>query len=379
MSTFIFTNARVVREQETLLGSLHVVDGVVSDISAQTDQDVPVLDLEGDWLLPGLVEMHTDNLEKHLVPRPGVIWPSALAAVLAHDAQLLAAGITTVFDSVSVGEFDVKSPRRQIFETTLTALSTARAKNLLRIEHFLHLRCEVPDRRVVEMFENRVNDPSLRLVSFMDHTPGQRQWTDLDKYRLYHRDKQWTDAELAENVAQRRDWQARHSAANRQRLLDSCRPLGLPLASHDDTLPEHAEEGFNLGMGISEFPTTMAAAARAKELGLTVIMGAPNVVRGQSHSGNASALDMAKAGLLDGLSSDYMPASLLHGAFTLRDKLGLPMHRAVGLVSGNIARAVGLDDRGRIEVGKRADLIRVREVDGAPLVLGVWRQGQRML
>jgi alpha-D-ribose 1-methylphosphonate 5-triphosphate diphosphatase len=380
MSDFQIVNALLAAPEGVKCGGVLVRDGLISVFDPEAcPQSSTRIDFEGDWLLPGLVEMHTDTLEKHMSPRPGVIWPEPLGAVLAHDAQLVAAGITTVFDAVSVGIFDERSPRRALFDLSLDALSQARERGLLRADHYLHLRCESPDPAVIEMFESRADDKALRLVSLMDHTPGQRQWVDLEKYRTYHRNKHWTDAELAANVAMRQDIQKRNSRRHRAKLLEKCAGLNVILASHDDTLPEHAEETHRDNMRISEFPTTLEAAARARELRLTVVMGAPNVVRGESHSGNVSAMELAEKGLLDGLSSDYMPASLLHAAFILRDALGLEMHRAVAMVSGSIARAVGLDDRGEIAPGKRADLLRVREMNGVPVVVGVWRQGMRLL
>jgi alpha-D-ribose 1-methylphosphonate 5-triphosphate diphosphatase len=380
MTNLHVVNAHLAAPGGVVNADVWIRDGLIAGIAPEVGPGgCQRIDFEGDWLLPGLVEMHTDTLEKHLSPRPGVVWPEPLGAVLAHDAQLVAAGITTVFDAVSVGVFDERSPRRALFDLSLDALALARERGLLRADHHLHLRCESPDPAVLEMFESRMGEKALGLVSLMDHTPGQRQWVDIEKYRIYHRDKQWTGEELAANVAMRRDMQKRNSRKHRTRILEKCKTLGVVLASHDDTLPEHAEETHRDGMRISEFPTTLAAAARARELGLAVVMGAPNVVRGESHSGNVSAMELAEKGLLDGLSSDYMPASLLHAAFILRDALGLSLHRAIAMVSGNIARAVGLNDRGDIATGKRADLLRVREVAGVPVVVGVWRQGARLL
>ena len=379
MATFLIVNARLATPEGVENGGALVSDGLISALGTGHGlSSEACVDFEGDWLLPGLVEMHTDNLEKHMAPRPGVIWPEPLGAILAHDAQLVASGITTVFDAVSVGVFDERSPRRALFDLSLDALAQARELGLLRADHYLHLRCETPDPAVVEMFEARADDKALRLVSLMDHTPGQRQWIDLGKYRTYHRDKRWTDEELAANIAMRQDIQKRNAAKHRARLLEKCAGTDVVLASHDDTLPEHAEETHRDAMRISEFPTTLAAAERAKELGLTVVMGAPNVVRGESHSGNVSAMELARRGLLDCLSSDYMPASLLHAAFVLRDTLHLTMYEAAAMVSGNVARAVGLHDRGELAPGKRADLLRVRETGGVPVVTGVWRQGRRL-
>jgi alpha-D-ribose 1-methylphosphonate 5-triphosphate diphosphatase len=212
----------------------------------------------------------------------------------------------------------------------------------------------------------------------MDHTPGQRQWSNLAKYRLFHRDKKWTDQEFEADLASRREAQEAFAQTNRKEIVAICRDRGLPMASHDDTLPEHVAEAVGEGISISEFPTTETAARNARRAGMRIVMGAPNLVRGDSHSGNVSALVLGRKGLLDGLSSDYVPASLLHGAFLATERLGWPLPEAVATVSANIADFLGLADRGRIAPGRRADLIRVTLSDGLPVVRSVWREGRRV-
>jgi alpha-D-ribose 1-methylphosphonate 5-triphosphate diphosphatase len=232
---------------------------------------------------------------------------------------------------------------------------------------------------MLEVVAPFLNDPSVRLVSLMDHTPGQRQWMDVEKFRVYtQRNQRWSDAYLAEVVRERQAMQARNATRNREGLLALCRDRRVPLASHDDTTPEHIREATEQGISISEFPTTVAAALAAREAGLGIVMGAPNLVRGGSHSGNVSALTLARDDLLDCLSSDYVPHALLYGAFLLRDQAGWTLPKAVAAVSANPARLIGLDDRGALAAGKRADLVRVREVQGVPVPLATWREGLRV-
>ena len=173
--------------------------------------------------------------------------------------------------------------------------------------------------------------------------------------------------------------QASHAEPNRTTILNLCRERGLPLASHDDTTVEHVEETARLGMSIAEFPTTREAASKARELGLATVLGAPNVVRGESHSGNVSALDLAADDLVDILSSDYMPASLLQAPFIMAQRLDMPLHKALATVTANPGRALGLSDRGELLPGKRADLLRVRMVDDVPVVVAVWREGRQVM
>lgn len=375
----ILTNCKVVCRDEIIHGTVAVEDGVISQVDAGSCSSSSVEDLGGNFLLPGLIEMHTDNLEKYIAPRPGILWPSTMAALLAHDMQICGGGITTVFDAIALGDLGHGGVRKKILNQSVEAIKTARENKLLRADHYLHLRCEIADKAVLEMIEVHRDDPLVRLLSIMDHTPGQRQWTNISKWRLYHRDKKWTDEDAERIIAERQELQKSHAHVNRKAILEISRQKNIPVASHDDTTEEHCEDAAREGISISEFPTTLNAASRGKQLGLKTVMGAPNVVRGESHSGNISALELAKGDLLDALSSDYMPISLLHAAFILNEKLCKPLCDTVAMVSSNIADMLGMDDRGRIAVGKRADLIEVGLHDGLPLVRRVWREGQQIL
>lgn len=378
MKEYVLRNARVVTPATVMHGHVLVRDGLVADVDEgdiQPTAGLECIDCEGDYLLPGFVELHTDNLEKHLVPRPKVVWPQAEPAFFAHDAQIVAAGITTVFDALSVGEYHDKG-RIAMLGRGVDALNHCRRSGMLRADHLLHLRCEVADPRMRDLFFPLSDTPCLKLVSLMDHTPGQRQWRDTTAYRTYYSNiRSWTDEEftaMMHELEEVRDSCANDNAAS---VMEFCRQHHLPMASHDDTLVEHVEEALSNGISISEFPTTTEAACCASENGMLVMMGAPNVVRGGSHSGNASALDVAKEGHLGALSSDYVPASLLAAVFELAAREIMSLPAAVNLVSANPAESVGLDDRGRIDVGRRADMVRVHHMDDMPLVRNVWRQG----
>jgi alpha-D-ribose 1-methylphosphonate 5-triphosphate diphosphatase len=304
---------------------------------------------------------------------------SATAALLAHDRQMVAAGITTVCDAVCVGFYGGKRERAEFLETSLEGLRAARRAGVLKADHHLHLRCEIADPAVVELFEPLVDEPTLKVVSLMDHTPGQRQWQDLDRYRTFHRGR--TDASESEFEAlieRRVIDQRRYAEQHRQALIALLDGRNVARASHDDTTIGHVEQAAAEGISIAEFPTTFAAAEAAHGHGLQVIMGAPNLILGGSHSGNVSARALAEAGLLDALSSDYVPLSLLHGAFRLATLLGQPLAEVMALVTSRPAAMIGLDDRGRIEAGLTADLIRVRMLADTPAVVAVWRRGERV-
>lgn len=383
----IFTNANVVTPQGTQYGTVVVKNDVIVSIEEGTTNvgttcectGSLVRDAQGDYLIPGLIEMHTDHLETQFQPRPGVLWPSPLAALVAHDTQVVGSGITTVLDSICCGQLNEGKMRHTLLDMSISAIRNAREKNILRADHQLHLRCEICDPHVMDMFEPYADEENLRLVSLMDHTPGQRQFCDYNKYREYHKCLDWSEEQFQELVTQLKDEQETNAAKNRSILLAMCHRRNIPIASHDDTTVEHVEEAVREGLTISEFPTTLEAARKAKEEGLGIVMGAPNVVRGGSHSGNVSARDLAAEGLLDILSSDYVPASLLHGAFMLHETLEIPLHEALSTVTSTPARLLKLNDRGELAVGKRADIVRVKTVDSVPVVRSVWRGGKRLL
>ncbi|OIQ49873.1 Alpha-D-ribose 1-methylphosphonate 5-triphosphate diphosphatase [Pseudodesulfovibrio hydrargyri] len=370
----IIKNARIVLRDEILTGSVKITDGIIQAIEPGPCHATNALDLENDYLLPGFVELHTDNLEQELEPRPGVFWPDPIGAVLAHDNTMAGAGVTTVLDAVSLGEYHDGPNRSEMMRMSLRALSRARATGVLKADHRLHLRCEFSDPKVMDMLLPHIDDPVLMLVSLMDHTPGQRQFTDTDKYRKYYK-KGWSDEEFAEIEKRLRATQQACAAGNRERIVSLCRERNLPMASHDDTLAEHIGQAVAEGMAISEFPTTLEAARLAREAGIQIVMGGPNLVRGASHSGNVSARELAEAGLLDIISSDYVPGSLVAGAFALHHRLDFALPEAVARISANPAQAVGLNDRGAIACGLRADLVRVREIEGVPAVLRTWAVG----
>lgn len=379
MSTHIsITNARIVCAEREFVGDLCARGVNIVEVGESTRRLARAENWDNDYLLPGFVELHTDNLEKHLMPRPKVSWP-AFPALLAHDAEVATAGITTVYDALTVGDVDEAALRSRDMTELLQCLDQANAANLLRAEHRLHVRCELPAPNARHLFEPFVDDARVQLISLMDHTPGQRQWIDIEQARVYYTGKKgWSDKKFDRVVAAAKTLQDNYAEPHRRYFVDHAAQRGIPLASHDDTTPQHVDEARAAGMALSEFPTTQAAAHAAREQGLGIVMGAPNVVRGGSHSGNISAASLARGGLLDVLSSDYVPASLLTAAFTLIEQCGFTVPQAIATISINPACCVGLLDRGEIAVGKRADFSRVRVVNGVPSVIAVWRGGKRV-
>lgn len=377
MTELAITNARIVLADEVIDGTLLVRDGVIVDIDSGSVRHGE--DFDGDYLIPGLVELHTDHFESHYRPRAGVTW-NAIAALQAHDAQVAGAGITTVYDAIRIGSDPETGDISDDVDAMVEAVTKAQGEGRLRAEHRVHLRCELATPDVLAQFEAHVASPIVGLASVMDHTPGARQYTTLDHYIAYYQKKmRFSDAEMAQYVRERQADHDRWADANRKAILARGREVGLAFASHDDATLAHVEESVRDGLAIAEFPTTMEAARASHGAGLAVLMGAPNVVRGRSHNGNISATDLAEAGVLDVLSSDYVPAALLYAAFVLpmrSDTISLP--QTVRMVTSRPAEAAGLNDRGLIALGRRADLVRVKPVDEIPVVRGVWRQGQRV-
>ena len=378
MHTQIFTGGRLVLRDEVVEGTLVVRDGLIDSIEPGRSAAPGAIDLEGDYLTPGLVELHTDRLEQHIAPRPGVRWP-ARAALIAQDAEMLGAGITTVFDSIAVGSISEDGLRAEILGSVMEGLAAAHKDNMLQADHFVHLRCEVSCHDVVEMFDLHGGCDRLRLVSLMDHTPGQRQFVRIDKYKQYYMGKyRMKSDDFDVFMAEKRAQQEKYAATNRVGLVARCKTRGLFIASHDDATAAHVDEAIADGVSVAEFPTTVEAAKASHDAGIRVMGGAPNLVRGGSHSGNIAVLDLAKAGALDLLSSDYVPTSLLFAAFTLAESGVATLPQAMATVTATPAEAVGLADRGALEPGRRADVIRVRAVEGQPLVRGVWAAGKRV-
>jgi alpha-D-ribose 1-methylphosphonate 5-triphosphate diphosphatase len=370
----VIGNARIVLADRVIEhGWVAFADGKVAEIG---EGDAPWVreDAGGDLVMPGLIELHTDHLEAHYIPRPKVYW-NPLAAVISYDGQLATSGITTVLDSVRVGRED------ETDETMLIeAIASARDSGLLRSDHFLHLRCEIPMPDVIETLEQLIGRSDLRLMSLMDHTPGQRQFRDEEKLRQYYRGKSGkSDAELDVLFAQRLANQTEYAASNLRAVVALAHKHAIPLASHDDTTDENVADAIRDGVSVAEFPTTMEAARGVHQAGIGVLMGAPNVVRGGSHSGNIAAVDLAREGLLDILSSDYIPSSLLMGALQLPTHVpAIDLASAIRTVTKAPAEAVGLNDRGEIAAGKRADVIRVHVAGDVPVVRAVWREGMRV-
>jgi len=343
-------NANLVLRNLVLRGSITIADGDIVQIIQGESVPVGAIDCEGDYVLPGLVELHTDNLERHIEPRPKVDWPH-LPALISHDAELASTGITTVFDAMRVGSIHNAKSRYNAYARDLAdQLLACREAGYFKISHFLHLRAEICSETLLEELAEFGQDDRIGIVSLMDHTPGQRQFSDLAALKIYIAKRRgMSDADFEDHVIRLKGLQQKYGAAHLTGAVKEAERLGAVLASHDDTTVDQVEQSRKNGVHFAEFPTTIEAAEACRAQGIAVMMGAPNIIRGGSHSGNVSAAELAQAGLLDIISSDYVPSALLLSAFRLAQLWGL-----------------------------RGSVLRVKQAGDQPLLRGVWSSGVRV-
>lgn len=372
----LLTNAQLVLPGAVVRGTVALTGALIADVQPGASAAPGALDLDGDYLIPGVVDLHTDNLERQVQPRTNARWPSR-SAMLAHDAQCAAAGVTTVLDALCLGDLNRQTERVRTFHDGVADLDALADTGLLKAEHFLHLRCELPAPDMMSLLDPVAEHLRVRLVSLMDHTPGFGQNADFDRYRALRRKDGLDPATIERLIAELVDRGAHLRGPNRAALLARLHGLPIPLASHDDRTAGEVAQNAADGIGIAEFPVAMEAALAAQALRMPVIAGAPNLVRGGSHSGNVATADLVRAGAVDAFASDYVPGSLVEAAFGAVAE-GITLPEAVALVTANPARLVGLPDRGRIAPGLRADLVRVRVHEGLPVVRQVWRAGERV-
>jgi alpha-D-ribose 1-methylphosphonate 5-triphosphate diphosphatase len=342
-------------------------------------------DAGGAYLMPGFIDIHSDYIEGILQPRPTCLMDFEMGLGEA-EKQLLGHGVTTIYHSLSLMNGAGATGRRSF----RTQENLERLAELIRdihggrhlIRHRFHARYEIDNLEIYGYLERLLEEGRVQELSFMDHTPGQGQYRDLAIYAASYGtwDAACADKTLDEILAERGN-KPLASHGMLKHLAALARARGIPLASHDDDSPEKAAFMKNeYGAGISEFPVDLATARRARDEGLHVVVGAPNVIQGTSHSGNLSALDAIREGCADILCSDYYPAALLYAVFRLEAEGLLSLPEAVRMLTLNPARAVGIaGDYGSVEAGKKADLLLVRKIRGRPLISSCFIDGRKVL
>ncbi|HEY8609790.1 MAG TPA: alpha-D-ribose 1-methylphosphonate 5-triphosphate diphosphatase [Roseomonas sp.] len=354
-------------------GALRMEDGRIAEIAEGTPQG-PALGGAGLTLVPGLVDLHGDMIEKEVEPRPDAAFPLDVA-IAELDSRLAASGVTTAYAGLSFAEGKARGHLRTEDRARGVIEAVARLRDNLRVDLRVHARFEVTNRRAEPVLRELLARGMVGLVSLTDHTPGQGQYRDIEQYIRYQTRAHGEDAASAETRARAR--MAAPPAWEVARAVTAlARAQGVPIASHDDDTPEKVRLMRELGATISEFPVTLEAAEEARRLGMMTLMGAPNALRGASMTGNATARSVLEAGLLDTLAADYHQGAMLPAVLGWARMGLLPLHEAVALVTCNPARAVGLADRGTIAPGQRADLVLLDDTGAAPRVRAVWRGGR---
>jgi alpha-D-ribose 1-methylphosphonate 5-triphosphate diphosphatase len=380
MNDLVLFNARVVTPTEVLEeGRVAVRDGRIAEVrraGAGPGGGRACRDAEGGWLMPGLVDLHNDALEREIEPRPRAVFPLPLA-LFAFESRLVSLGITTIFHSLSFMEGRAGMARREKLEAMVREL--ARLENAGVIRHRLHARYEIVEPAFAELLTRLLEQGQVHLVSFMDHTPGQGQFRRLENYVNWVRGEYHLGENDIEQLIRRigEQRQAPETAEALTRVMEAASRAGVPMASHDDDTEDKVAALAELGVGLSEFPVELTAAQAAFRRGLRVAVGAPNLLLGGSNTGNMRARDAIEAGAADILCSDYHAPAMLPALFALAREGVLALPQAVRLATLNPAQALRLgEELGSLEEGKLADLLLVVEQEGFPVVRAAWVGGR---
>jgi len=331
-----------------------------------------IIDLQGKVLMPGMIDLHCDALEKEVEPRPGVHFPLDFACSQA-DKRNAAAGITTIYHALSFAHEELGVRNNNFAAQIARAIHVWNPFGL--VDNRVHCRYEITDETGLPILKKLIEDKAMHLISMMDHTPGQGQFKDMAAYSNYLTRTYKKTTDEIEVILERKLEAATGAFARMEELAYAAHAAGISVASHDDDSIERVETMNSIGADISEFPITLEAAQAAKASGMYTVFGAPNILRGKSQSGSMKAIEAIHEGVADCLCADYSPASLIVAIFKIPELSNLDLAAAIRLVTKNPAKAARLEDRGEIAVGKRADLIAIDMPAGLPQVSQVWSKG----
>ncbi|MFC5530073.1 alpha-D-ribose 1-methylphosphonate 5-triphosphate diphosphatase [Cohnella yongneupensis] len=362
----------IVLPDRLVQGDVIVEDGVIAEIEAReangtrSSSGDKVIDAEGAWVLPGLIDVHCDAIEKEVEPRPNTLFPMDMA-FLNFEKKLAGHGITTMLHSLSLG-VGLSLRGEHLVSKMIDLISSFRVGPAM-IRHGVHLRYEVSHLTGFELAGRCISDGLIDYLSLMDHAPGVGQYHRPGAFERYVMKNQGVGLDEVKAIVE--ELQGRRSLVDWERLralTSEARRRGIAVASHDDDSEAAVDHSLSFGATVSEFPLSLETAEYATSRGMEVCVGAPNIVRGGSHDGNMKAVDAIKQGAANIICSDYHPASLLHAIFALESE-GVALPDAVAMGTLAPARMLGRDKEiGSIEAGKRADLIIVRKTRGVPLV-----------
>lgn len=378
-SSYSIINAQVVTPDEILeRATVKVEDGRISEIVHGCDNPSGIcIDAQGQYLLPGFIDLHCDAVERGIEPRPGTFFPTEIA-LYELDKTLASCGVTTMYHSLSFAENEIGIRSNLMAATVLRTVNAMRDN--FRIKTRVHTRFEITDRTAVPVLKQLIEEDQVNLFSFMDHSPGQGQYKTISSFKNYYGPVyKKTDAEMDSLISMKLQMRAGEAQKYMDELLSLCQGKNVPVASHDDDSPGKIDWLKNRRIALSEFPINMETAQAARDKGVRTLLGAPNIFRGSSQSKNLSAREAIARGCGDILCSDYAPLTLVHAVFMLRD-LGLKsLPEAVRMTSLNPARAVGIDTRtGSVEIGKDADLVLVGNGIDFPRVTRTFVKGREV-
>lgn len=369
----VIENAQIVLPDRVVAGAVRLVDGRIAEIIEDAPGAAPrpgAIDAEGDWLIPGCIDLHGDDIEFEigaLGPRANTQRMPVELGLIQSDKNAAAWGITTKLHAIAYFEDEAKNRSKRLSGQIMDAIRDHAEAGRLLVEHWVDLRYEVTADPAYTL--EAMAHPVVRMISVMDHTPGEGQFADLESYKALNR--QITDADDAEleRLVAEKQARAHLKAAHEALVADRARALGLVIASHDDASAGRVEARHALGGRLSEMPVRIEAARRARDLGMFVSMAGPNLLRGGSASGNLNLTEALAEGVLDAICSDYYPPSLVCGAFKLvQDGHIADLPDAIRLVTAGPAAALGLADRGAIAPGLRGDMAQVSTRLGHPVV-----------
>lgn len=373
-------NAHIILRDRIIYPGWLAIDQTV--ITAYGELPIPseyanasAVDLDGAYIMPGIIDLHCDIIEKMVQPRPGVMLDTGLALHVT-DRLLLSSGVTCEFHSLSLDDAEFGVRNDEFVRDFIAHITHARHP---LIKHLVHARVEISSTRGTDTLATIITEPVVKLVSIMDHSPGQGQYVSDESFRFYVAKTTGRNDDEIDQIIAHKQLQRQYIPERIATVVALCRQHNIPIATHDDDTVAKIAEWNNLNIRISEFPTTMIAAHAAHQSGMHVGMGAPNVLRGKSSGGNLSARDALIDGVVDWLCADYYPAALLPAAFLIT-QLGIyTLPEAIALITTNPAIAVGIGHTtGQIAVGLSADLCIVRVIDNLPIVEMVYVDGTRV-
>ncbi|MFS0593602.1 phosphonate metabolism protein PhnM [Cytobacillus horneckiae] len=375
----IIHNGKLVLEEGIAEGYAVVVEGEFIDSIILENEigrfpNAERIDANGGFISPGFIDIHSDYIETIVSPRPTSMMDVHISLREAEKI-LIGNGITTMFHSLSFYREDIFTHKPMRYPKNVQRLvdaihETHHQPHLIR--HRLHARFEIDNVGEVGRLLNNIEQGKVHFLSFMDHTPGQGQYRNLEIYRETLRGYRELSEQQLDDIINNRINSPILNMEKMKEIAEVALKKGIAVASHDDDHERKIDLVKSIGTSISEFPITLKVAKKAKKSGLQTIVGAPNVLLGGSHSGNLSAAEAISNNCADILCSDYYPPAMLHAVFQLHEKYGHDLHQMFMMVTLNPAKAVKLDDEiGSIKPGKKADLIMIERMDdGYPMLTG---------